>query len=225
MLLQVSCRSGQASHIPVVIPQTTTGPGVTCDAPTGYVTAIQLSGKGLRGPLPDSLSVLRTLRTLDLSNNSFEGALPNSWSNLTSLDVCDLSDNRLTGSLPPTYSSWSALQSLDMHRSRLTGPLPATWASMNLLTVRCAGQPLTTAGWLGHALHRTYSESSCAGLRHACVRANALTTTSGDDMQDCMAWPGRLSSFLLPACTCNSLSKQLPTWPGGGFFCAELFQR
>jgi hypothetical protein len=149
-------------------------PGVTCDAPNGYVTAIQLSRKGLRGPLPDSLSVLRTLRTLDLSNNSFEGALPNSWSNLTSLEICDLSDNRLTGSLPPTYSSWSALQSLDLHRNRLTGPLPATWASMNSLTVRAVmlrqlvNKLLTRAGWLGH--------SSCSGQGHCAAKPMACQT-------------------------------------------------
>jgi hypothetical protein len=147
---------------------------VTCDAPNGYVTAIQLSRKGLRGPLPDSLSVLRTLRTLDLSNNSFEGALPNSWSNLTSLEICDLSDNRLTGSLPPTYSSWSALQSLDLHRNRLTGPLPATWASMNSLTVRAVmlrqlvNKLLTRAGWLGH--------SSCSGQGHCAAKPMACQT-------------------------------------------------
>lgn len=111
-------------------------PGVTCDAPTGFVTGIHLRGKGLKGPLPDSLSPLKTLRTLDLSNNSFEGSLPSSWSNLTSLEACDVSNNKLTGSLPTPYSSWSVMQHLDMHRNTLTGPLPATWASMDLLEVR-----------------------------------------------------------------------------------------
>lgn len=110
-------------------------PGVKCDAPTGYVTEIALRGKGLKGPLPDSLSMLKSLRSVDLSNNSFEGSLPGSWSNLSSLETCDLSNNRLAGPLPPTYSSWSALQNLDLHRNQLTGPLPATWTSMNMLQV------------------------------------------------------------------------------------------
>lgn len=111
-------------------------PGITCDAPTGYVTAIQLRNKGLKGPLPDSIAVLKSLRSLDLANNSFEGSLPSSWSALTSLETCDVSKNQLTGQLPPTFSSWSAVQTLDMHNNRLTGSLPATWASMNLLQVR-----------------------------------------------------------------------------------------
>lgn len=110
-------------------------PGVTCDAPTGYITAIVLRGKGLRGRLPSGFAALKSLRTLDISNNSFEGQLPSSWSNLTSLETFDLSNNRLTGPLPPTYSSWSGIQHVDLHGNRLSGPLPATWASMYLLQV------------------------------------------------------------------------------------------
>lgn len=121
-------------------------PGITCDAPTGFVTAVRLHGKGLKGPVPSSLSLLKSLRTLDLSNNSFQGQLPSSWSNLSSLEQCDLSTNQLSRSLPPTYSSWSAIQSLDLHGNNLSGPLPATWASMNLLEVRwcCLAQVSST---------------------------------------------------------------------------------
>lgn len=135
-------------------------PGVTCDAPTGFVTSIQLRGKGLKGPLPDSLSLLKTLRTVDLSNNSFEGGLPSSWSNLTSLEACDLSNNKLTGSLPTTYSSWSAMQHLDMHRNTLTGPLPATWASMNLLEVRLSRAVKILAQPPAHACHMAHLANS-----------------------------------------------------------------
>jgi hypothetical protein len=39
-------------------------PGITCNAPTGYVTEISLCGKGLSGKLPEGLSVLNTLRSL-----------------------------------------------------------------------------------------------------------------------------------------------------------------
>jgi hypothetical protein len=39
-------------------------PGITCNAPTGYVTGISLRGKGLSGKLPEGLSVLNTLRSL-----------------------------------------------------------------------------------------------------------------------------------------------------------------
>jgi hypothetical protein len=39
-------------------------PGITCNAPTAYVTGISLRGKKLSGTLPDSISVLKTLRSL-----------------------------------------------------------------------------------------------------------------------------------------------------------------
>lgn len=110
-------------------------PGLVCDAPGGHVTAIALRSKGLAGRLPDGLSVLKSVRSLDLSNNSFEGSIPGSWSNLTSLESADLSRNALTGPLPPSFASLVAIQTLDVHSNNLTGSLPATWASMSMLEV------------------------------------------------------------------------------------------
>lgn len=39
-------------------------PGITCNAPTAFVTGISLRGKALSGLLPDSISVLKTLRSM-----------------------------------------------------------------------------------------------------------------------------------------------------------------
>ncbi|WIA30908.1 hypothetical protein OEZ86_000960 [Tetradesmus obliquus] len=110
-------------------------PGITCNAPTAFVTGISLRGKALSGLLPDSISVLKTLRSLDLSNNAFYGSLPLVWSNLTSLDFVDLSHNKLTGPLPAAFSAWEAMQTLELHHNMLTGQLPGAWAGMNLLEV------------------------------------------------------------------------------------------
>ncbi|WIA11002.1 hypothetical protein OEZ85_011159 [Tetradesmus obliquus] len=110
-------------------------PGITCNAPTAFVTGISLRGKALSGLLPDSISVLKTLRSLDLSNNAFYGSLPLVWSNFTSLDFVDLSHNKLTGPLPAAFSAWEAMQTLELHHNMLTGQLPGAWAGMNLLEV------------------------------------------------------------------------------------------
>jgi secreted trypsin-like serine protease/subtilisin-like proprotein convertase family protein len=51
--------------------------GVTCAG--GHVTALQLAGNGLAGPLPAAVGGLTSLRTLDLSGNAaLVGSLPNS---------------------------------------------------------------------------------------------------------------------------------------------------
>ena len=68
--------------------------GVTVQS--GKIVAMNLSGKGLTGTIPESIGDLTDLETLDLSNNNLTGVIPESIGNLTNLTTLDLSGNNLT---------------------------------------------------------------------------------------------------------------------------------
>ena len=72
--------------------------GVTCVA--GDLKRLALPENNLSGPLPEALSALASLTTIDWSGNALTGPLPVSWSGLTQLSEVDLSENQLTGALP-----------------------------------------------------------------------------------------------------------------------------
>ncbi|KAM1917629.1 hypothetical protein ACFX13_037206 [Malus domestica] len=58
-----------------------------------------LSGCGLIGKLPNSLSSLKNLSSLSLDNNSLNGTVPTSLGTLPKLDQLNLSNNQLSGAL------------------------------------------------------------------------------------------------------------------------------
>ncbi|GJU04494.1 phytosulfokine receptor 2 [Tanacetum coccineum] len=63
------------------------------------VTRLNLSSKGLKGVVPNSVSSLVKLRYLDLSYNELVGELPKNVSNLKDLEVFNVSSNSLSGGL------------------------------------------------------------------------------------------------------------------------------
>ncbi|XP_076947884.1 phytosulfokine receptor 2-like [Bidens hawaiensis] len=74
--------------------------GVICEINIpNRVAMLNLSAKGLTGPIPDSVSRLRNLRSLDLSFNQLVGELPESLSSLKNLEVVNMSSNLLSGNL------------------------------------------------------------------------------------------------------------------------------
>ncbi|CAN6442433.1 unnamed protein product [Victoria cruziana] len=70
---------------------------------TPRVTALNLSGYGLTGPLVD-LSSLAALQTIDLHNNSLSGSIPGFLGKLPNLKQLDLADNRFSGSVPESLT-------------------------------------------------------------------------------------------------------------------------
>ncbi|KAI7733376.1 hypothetical protein M8C21_018628 [Ambrosia artemisiifolia] len=63
------------------------------------IAMLNLSAKGLKGGISDSLSRLENLRSLDLSYNQLDGELPKSLSLLKKLEVFNVSSNHLSGNL------------------------------------------------------------------------------------------------------------------------------
>lgn len=66
----------------------------------GYVCR-NVTGLGLAGPLPENLTAVTALRSLDVSNNRLSGQLPAAWGSdtvLQALDYANIANNIIQGS-------------------------------------------------------------------------------------------------------------------------------
>lgn len=92
--------------------------------PLTLMTGIDLSDNQLTGTIPDQMSKLHELHSLNLSYNLLGGHIPTSFVNLTTLESLDLSHNRLTGQIPQEFSHMSSLTTLRLAFNDLSGRIP-----------------------------------------------------------------------------------------------------
>lgn len=102
--------------------------GVVCkdggsESEARRVIMLQLSGKGLKGKVSESLCKLDQLKLLDLSHNSLEDGLPLDFFNLKELEVLDFSHNKLVGPLFGAIAGLKSIQSLNFSSNLLSGNL------------------------------------------------------------------------------------------------------
>ncbi|XP_015943061.1 receptor-like protein 4 [Arachis duranensis] len=90
------------------------------------IDGLDLDNQGLKGFLPDDISRLHNLQTLNLSGNSIRGAIPSALGKVTSLQVLDLSYNFFNGSIPESLGQLTLLQRLNLNGNFLSGKVPAT---------------------------------------------------------------------------------------------------
>lgn len=79
----------------------------------------------LKTDLPEELSKLMNLQTLDISNNKFSGSLPIWIKNIASLNHFAASHNNLSGSILD-FASLSKLMYLDLSYNQFEGTVPPT---------------------------------------------------------------------------------------------------
>ncbi|KAA3455649.1 putative LRR receptor-like serine/threonine-protein kinase [Gossypium australe] len=84
-----------------------------------------LDNQGLRGSLPNEISKLHHLQSINLSGNSIHGAIPSSLGAVTSLEILDLSYNFLNGSIPESLGKLTALRRLNLNGNSLSGRVPS----------------------------------------------------------------------------------------------------
>ena len=90
------------------------------------VAELELPNKELSGNIPEQISKLSHLHTLDLSGNTLTEEIPESLRYLASLQTLNLSDNSLSGPIPEELSDLASLRTLDLHKNQLTGSIPAS---------------------------------------------------------------------------------------------------
>lgn len=89
------------------------------------IDGLGLDNQGLRGFLPNGISKLRHLQSINLSGNSIRGAIPSSLGTIASLEVLDLSYNFFNGSIPESLGQLTALRRLNLNGNSLSGRVPA----------------------------------------------------------------------------------------------------
>lgn len=97
--------------------------GVVCGnvSTQSRVIRLNLSRKGLRGVVSQSLERLDQLKLLDLSHNHLEGGLPLDLSKMKQLEVLDLSHNVLLGPVLRVFDGLESIHSLNISSNLFTG--------------------------------------------------------------------------------------------------------
>ncbi|TVU01646.1 hypothetical protein EJB05_52877, partial [Eragrostis curvula] len=111
-------------------------PGVACDATTGDIVGIDLSGRNISGTIsPTAARLLApTLTSLNLSGNAFAGEFPPAVLLLRRLESLDVSRNFLNGTLPDGVANLGgALAVLDAFSNCFAGPLPRALGELRRL--------------------------------------------------------------------------------------------
>ena len=101
-----------------------------------------MSCNNLSGEIPEELTSLQGLQSLNLSGNNLRGSIPDKMGNLTWLESLDLSRNKLSGKIPPSMSSLTFLSLLNLSYNNLSGEIPT---STQL-------QSLEASGFIGNQL-------------------------------------------------------------------------
>ncbi|PRQ30239.1 putative non-specific serine/threonine protein kinase [Rosa chinensis] len=91
-----------------------------------WVRSFDLSSNNLEGEIPEEISSLIGLATLNLSMNQLSGDIPSKVGNLLWLETLDLSHNNLSGQIPPSFSSFTFLAHLNLSYNNLNGRIPSS---------------------------------------------------------------------------------------------------
>ncbi|KAL6603474.1 hypothetical protein ACP70R_043835 [Stipagrostis hirtigluma subsp. patula] len=103
--------------------------GVTCDAATSRVVAIDVTAVPLHGgSLPPEVALLDALANLTVAACSLPGRVPAALAAMPALRHLNLSTNNLTGPFPAPPPAdapyFPALEVVDVYNNNLSGPLP-----------------------------------------------------------------------------------------------------
>ena len=99
--------------------------GVSVGGETPRVVGLDLTRKGLEGPLPSVLGRLDGLLSLRLGGNRFEGRIPAELGALENLRELALDENRLGGAVPRALGELPALSVLRLAGNDFDRPFPA----------------------------------------------------------------------------------------------------
>ena len=90
----------------------------------GSVNQISLSGFGIIGTLPSTLSLLSNLQILNLRYNYIKGPIPSTIRALNKLNSLDLSNNKLNGTIPEEIDTMVKLVTVNFASNQLIGTIP-----------------------------------------------------------------------------------------------------
>ncbi|KAF7129337.1 hypothetical protein RHSIM_Rhsim10G0010700 [Rhododendron simsii] len=112
------------------------------------VAIMDLSDNNFTGKIPEELTSLVGLISLNMSRNHLSGVIPNKIGRMGQLGALDLSRNQLYGEIPPSVSNLSFLSYLDLSFNNLSGRIPSStqlqgFIASSFVGNKLCGLPLT----------------------------------------------------------------------------------
>ncbi|XP_050368850.1 receptor-like protein EIX2 [Argentina anserina] len=113
----------------------------TFDHALDLVMSIDFSSNNLEGGIPDEISSLVGLGSLNLSMNQLTGKVPRMLGHLSMLETLDLSHNHLSGEIPQSLSSLTSLSHFNVSYNNLYGRIPSGFQLQTLDNSSYIGNP------------------------------------------------------------------------------------
>ncbi|KAI8533451.1 hypothetical protein RHMOL_Rhmol10G0011200 [Rhododendron molle] len=112
------------------------------------VAIMDLSDNNFTGRIPEELTSLVGLISLNMSRNHLSGVIPKKIGSMGLLGALDLSRNQLYGEIPPSVSNLTFLSYLDLSFNNLTGRIPSStqlqgFNASSFVGNKLCGLPLT----------------------------------------------------------------------------------
>ena len=103
-----------------------------------------MAGCSILATLPDDISALQNLVTLDLDSNLFlSGTIPSTLGDIPTLQSIYLGSNLLAGTIPSELAQLGNLTSLELQNNFLTGTIPPELGSLpTLVNFNCQGNTI-----------------------------------------------------------------------------------
>ena len=103
-----------------------------------------MAGCSIVAALPDDISQLQNLVTIDLDSNLFlSGTIPASFGDIPSLENIYLGNNLLVGPIPTELGQLVNLTNLEVQTNFLTGTIPTEVEALpNLENFNCGGNEI-----------------------------------------------------------------------------------
>ncbi|KAJ3073918.1 hypothetical protein HDU98_000305 [Podochytrium sp. JEL0797] len=98
------------------------------------LVTLDLGMCGISGVIPDAIAGLVSLEVLDLGRNRLQGVIPNGIGKLLRLRVVDLQDNELEGEIPAELGCLTELTVLLLNENQISGDIPAALGNLAKLT-------------------------------------------------------------------------------------------
>ncbi|KAG8368371.1 hypothetical protein BUALT_Bualt15G0038500 [Buddleja alternifolia] len=118
------------------LPRENSWTGVSCSKGNSTrILSLNLTGFGLSGKLPSSISKLTALRQLLLGDNKLSGTIPD-LSALKSLQNLHLENNQLEGSVPKSLAELPNLREVYLQNNKLNGSIPESIAKKDGVTIK-----------------------------------------------------------------------------------------